>query len=147
MKTIGFIGLGTMGEPMAANLLRKGYSVTVYNRTPGKEGQLIELGADVAPSPMEVAKRVDVVITMISNDQAIEEVYFGADGILKELKPGTTIVDSSTISPTLALRLASEVADRFCDFIDAPVTGSKPAAIDGTLLFMAGGDMVINRGP
>ncbi|WP_369417946.1 NAD(P)-binding domain-containing protein [Cohnella mopanensis] len=140
MKSIGFIGLGTMGEPMVANLLRKGYSVLVYNRTPGKAEQLLELGADEAPSPLEVAKRVDVVITMISNDQAIEEVYFGENGILKEIKPGTTIIDSSTISPSLARRLASEVADRFCDFIDAPVTGSKPAAIDGTLLFMAGGD-------
>ncbi len=140
MKSIGFIGLGTMGEPMAANLLRKGYSVLAYNRTPGKEQQLLQLGGDVAVSPLEVAKRADVVITMISNDQAIEEIYFGADGILKGLKPGTTIIDCSTISPTLARRLANEVTDRFCDFIDAPVTGSKPAAIDGTLLFMAGGD-------
>lgn len=140
MKSIGFIGLGTMGEPMAANLLRKGYSVLVYNRTPGKARQLVDLGADEAPTPLEVAKRVDVVITMISNDQAIEEVYFGENGLLKELKPGTTIIDSSTISPTLARRLASEIADRFCDFIDAPVTGSRPAAVDGTLLFMAGGD-------
>jgi 3-hydroxyisobutyrate dehydrogenase-like beta-hydroxyacid dehydrogenase len=140
VKSIGFIGLGTMGEPMAANLSRKGYSVLAFNRTPGKEKQLLELGVDVASSPLEVSKRVDVVITMISNDQAIEEVYFGANGILKELKPGTTIIDSSTISPTLARRLAAEVTNRFCDFIDAPVTGSKPAAIDGTLLFMAGGD-------
>ncbi|MFC5469241.1 NAD(P)-binding domain-containing protein [Cohnella suwonensis] len=140
MKTIGFIGLGTMGEPMAANLLRKGYSVTVYNRSAGKADALVELGADVAGTPREVAKRVDVVVTMISNDDAIQEVYFGAEGILKELKPGTTVIDSSTISPPLARRLASELADRFCDFIDAPVTGSKPAAIDGTLLFMAGGD-------
>jgi 3-hydroxyisobutyrate dehydrogenase-like beta-hydroxyacid dehydrogenase len=140
MKSIGFLGLGTMGEPMAANLAVKGYSILVYNRTPGKEKQLLELGVDVASSPLEVAKRVDVVITMISNDQAIEDVYFGAEGILKELRPGTTIIDSSTISPTLARRLATEVTERFCDFIDAPVTGSKPAAIDGTLLFMAGGD-------
>ncbi|BBI32082.1 hypothetical protein KCTCHS21_14810 [Cohnella abietis] len=140
MKTIGFIGLGTMGEPMAANLIRKGYSVLVYNRTPGKEEQLIELGADVVASPLEVAKRVEVIITMISNDQAIEEVYFGENGIFKTLQPGTTIIDNSTISPTLAKRLATEATNRFCDFIDAPVTGSKPAAIDGTLLFMAGGD-------
>jgi 3-hydroxyisobutyrate dehydrogenase-like beta-hydroxyacid dehydrogenase len=140
MKSIGFIGLGTMGEPMAANLLRKGYSVHVYNRTPGKEEQLLELGADVAATPFEVAKNADVVITMISNDQAIEEVYFGDEGILKQLKPGTTIIDCSTISPDLARRLASIITDNFCDFIDAPVTGSKPAAIDGTLLFMAGGD-------
>ncbi|OXS58260.1 hypothetical protein B1A99_13680 [Cohnella sp. CIP 111063] len=140
MKSIGFIGLGTMGEPMAANLLRKDYPVLVYNRTPGKADRLVELGADVAATPIEIAKRVDVVITMISNDQAIEEVYFGDNGLFQALKPGTAIIDSSTISPALARRLASEAANRFSDFIDAPVTGSKPAAIEGTLLFMAGGD-------
>ncbi len=140
MKSIGFIGLGTMGEPMAANLLRKGYSVLVYNRTPGKADRLAELGADVASAPVEIAKRVDVVITMISNDQAIEEVFFGDNGLFQALKPGTVLIDNSTISPVLAKRLGAEAANRFCDFIDAPVTGSKPAAIDGTLLFMAGGD-------
>jgi len=140
MKSIGFIGLGTMGEPMAANLLRKDYDVLVYNRTEGKADSLAELGADVAASPADLAKRVDVVITMISNDQAIEEVYFGDNGLLQALKPNTTIIDSSTISPVLARRLAAAATERFCDFIDAPVTGSKPAAIDGTLLFMAGGD-------
>ncbi|QTH43536.1 NAD-binding protein [Cohnella sp. LGH] len=140
MKSIGFIGLGTMGEPMAANLLRKDYDVLVYNRTEGKADSLAALGADVAASPADLAKRVDVVITMISNDQAIEEVYFGDNGLLQVLKPNTTIIDSSTISPALARRLAAAAAERFCDFIDAPVTGSKPAAIDGTLLFMAGGD-------
>lgn len=143
MKSIGFIGLGTMGEPMAANLLRKGYSVQTFNRTPGKDEQLLKLGADPADSPKDIAKKVDVIITMISNDQAIEEVYFGQNGILQGLKPDTTIIDSSTISPDLARRLAKSAAEKFCDFIDAPVTGSKPAAIDGTLLFMAGGDKKI----
>lgn len=146
MKSIGFIGLGTMGEPMAANLLRKGYSVIAYNRTPGKEGQLQELGADIANSPLEVAKQADVIITMISNDLAIEEVYYGDEGIFKELTPGTTLIDSSTVSPDLARRLAASATEKFCDFIDAPVTGSKPAAIDGSLLFMAGGDKQIIDG-
>lgn len=139
MKTIGFIGLGTMGEPMAANLLRKGYSVTVYNRTPGRTEELEKLGADVAPSPFEAARSADAVITMISNDQAVEEVYYGENGLLEALKPGVYVIDSSTISPSLAKRLAADVAARFADFLDAPVTGSKPAAIDGSLLFMAGG--------
>ena len=140
MKTIGFIGLGTMGEPMAANLLKKGYPVMAYNRTPGKANRLVELGADLAHSPLELAKRSDVVVTMVSNDRAIEEVYFGENGIFQGIKPGTLLIDCSTISPTLARNLGSEAAARFSDFIDAPVTGSKPAAIDGTLLFMAGGD-------
>ncbi|WP_027087715.1 NAD(P)-binding domain-containing protein [Cohnella panacarvi] len=140
MKSIGFIGLGVMGEPMAANLLRKGYSVTVYNRSAGKDEQLVKLGADSVSTPAAAARSVDVVITMVSNDAAIEEIYYGADGMIAALKPGTVVIDSSTISPELSRRLAASVGERFGDFIDAPVTGSKPAAIDGTLLFMAGGD-------
>lgn len=140
MKSIGFIGLGVMGEPMAANLLRKGYSVTVYNRSAGKDEQLVKLGADSVRTPAEAVRSVDVVITMVSNDAAIEEIYYGTDGIIAALKPGTVVIDSSTISPELSRRLAASVTERFSDFIDAPVTGSKPAAIDGTLLFMAGGD-------
>lgn len=140
MKSIGFIGLGVMGEPMAANLLRKGYSVTVYNRSAGKDEQLVKLGADSVKTAAEAVRSADVVITMVSNDAAIEEIYYGVDGIISALKPGTTVIDSSTISPELSRRLAASVSDKFSDFIDAPVTGSKPAAIDGSLLFMAGGD-------
>lgn len=140
MKTIGFIGLGVMGAPMAANLLRKGYSVTVYNRTPGKAEELVRLGAETADSPLETARSSDVVITMISNDQAVEEVYYGEQGILSGLQPGTTVIDSSTVSPSLSRRLAADIQAKFSYFLDAPVTGSKPAAIDGTLLFMVGGD-------
>jgi 3-hydroxyisobutyrate dehydrogenase len=91
MKTIGFIGLGVMGEPMAANLLRKGYSVTVYNRTPGKADELTSLGANVADSPMETARASQVIITMISNDQAIEEVYYGEKGVLAGVRAGSKI--------------------------------------------------------
>jgi len=139
MNTIGFIGLGTMGAPMAANLLRKGYAVTVYNRTPGRADELLKLGADEAGTPLEAVRSASTVITMIANDAAIEDVYYGEHGILAGLKPGTTIIDSSTISPTLARRIAGDVETRFCDFLDAPVTGSKPAAESGTLVFMVGG--------
>lgn len=140
MPTIAFIGLGTMGLPMAANLLRKSYQVIVYNRTPGKAEQLLELGAEEAATPLAAARGADVVVTMISNDAAVEEVYYGTEGVFAGLKPNTVLIDSSTVSPDLARRLARDAADAFCDFLDAPVTGSKPAAIDGTLLFMAGGD-------
>ncbi|CAI6079075.1 2-hydroxy-3-oxopropionate reductase [Cohnella sp. JJ-181] len=143
MPTIAFIGLGTMGLPMAANLLRKSYAVVVYNRSPGKAGELLELGAEEADTPLAAARNADVVVTMISNDAAVEEVYYGSEGVFAGLKPGTVLIDSSTISPALARRLARDAADAFCDFLDAPVTGSKPAAIDGTLLFMAGGDAQI----
>lgn len=139
MTTIGFIGLGTMGSPMAANLLRKGFAVAVYNRTPGKADELLKLGASAASSPLEAAAQANVVVTIISNDSAVEEVYYGEQGILAGLKPGRTIIDSSTISPALAKRLAADVAARGGSFLDAPVTGSKDGAIAGTLLFMVGG--------
>jgi len=138
--TIAFIGLGTMGLPMAANLLRKGYPVTVYNRTPDKAAELLKLGAAAAASPAEAARATDVVVTMVSDDAAAEAVYYGDGGVLAGLRPGMTAIDCSTISPDLARRLAADVAARSGRFLDAPVTGSKPAAIDGTLLFMVGGD-------
>ncbi|MBB6633585.1 NAD(P)-dependent oxidoreductase [Cohnella thailandensis] len=143
MPTIGFIGLGTMGAPMAANLLRKNYAVTVYNRTPGKAAELIGLGAKEAASPRKVAESSDVVVTIISNDSAVEEVFYGEEGILSGLKPGATVIDSSTISGDLARRLAASVAEKGASFLDAPVTGSKDGAIAGTLLFMVGGDQAV----
>lgn len=146
MKNVGLIGLGTMGEPMAANLLRKGFPVIVYNRTPAKAERLAAQGARVAGSPREVAERADVVITMVSHDAAVEEVYYGENGVIAGLAPGKTAIDCSTISPDLAKRLAADVRAKACDFLDAPVTGSKPAAIEGTLVFMVGGDaQVVER--
>ncbi|MGN8771853.1 NAD(P)-dependent oxidoreductase [Paenibacillus barengoltzii] len=139
MKSIGFIGLGTMGAPMASNLLRAGYPVTVYNRTASKAAPLTELGATVAASPQEAAAGADVVITMVSNDDSIIEVYEGDNGVLAGIRSGTTVIDCSTISPALVQRLAKQIAALGSSFLDAPVTGSSPAAIDGTLVFMVGG--------
>ncbi|MGO4543567.1 NAD(P)-dependent oxidoreductase [Paenibacillus sp. 2TAB23] len=140
MKKVGFIGLGVMGLGMAANLLRKGFEVAVYNRTAGKADSLLALGATELDSPSAVAGSVDVVITMISNDSAIREVYFGQHGIFEGVRSGTTLIDSSTISPMLAKELAAEAEAQNAAFLDAPVTGSKPAAEDGTLVFMVGGN-------
>ncbi len=139
LKSIGFIGLGTMGAPMASNLLRAGYPVTVYNRTASKAAPLTELGATVAASPKEAAAGADVVITMVSNDDSIIEVYEGDNGVLAGIRSGTTVIDCSTISPALVQRLAKQIAALGSSFLDAPVTGSSPAAIDGTLVFMVGG--------
>lgn len=139
MKQIGFIGLGTMGAPMASNLLRSGFEVTVYNRTAEKCRPLEQEGAKVAASPQAAAEGKNVIITMISNDDSIREVFYGDNGILATLQPGTTVVDSSTISPGLAKEIAAAVEERGGSFLDAPVTGSKPAAIEGTLVFMVGG--------
>lgn len=141
LKSIGFIGLGTMGAPMASNLLRAGYPVTVYNRTASKAAPLTELGATVAASPKEAAAGADVVITMVSNDDSIIEVYEGDNGVLAGIRSGTTVIDCSTISPALVQRLAKQIAALGSTFLDAPVTGSSPAAIDGTLVFMVGGSV------
>ncbi|HWO53129.1 MAG TPA: NAD(P)-dependent oxidoreductase [Paenibacillus cookii] len=140
MKKIGFIGLGTMGAPMASNLLKKGYEVTVYNRTPSKCEPLVAEGAAAAATPREAAAGRDVVITMVSNDDSIREVFYGEDGILCSLDAGVTVIDSSTISPGLVKEIAASVGELGAYFLDAPVTGSKPAAIDGTLVFMVGGE-------
>lgn len=139
LKKIGFIGLGTMGAPMASNLLKAGYPVTAFNRTASKAAPLAEQGAAVASSPKEAAAGADVVITMVSNDESIVEVYEGTEGLLAGIRPGTTVIDCSTISPALVKRLASQIAELGGTFLDAPVTGSSPAAIDGTLVFMIGG--------
>lgn len=140
MKKIGFIGLGTMGAPMAANLLKQGYEVTVYNRTSAKSEALTEQGATIATTPRDAANAVDTVITMVSDDASIAAVYEGKDGLLAGLQAGTTVIDCSTISPTLVKQLAESIKSLGCTFLDAPVTGSSPAAISGTLVFMVGGD-------
>lgn len=139
MKKIGFIGLGVMGLAMASNLLRKGFEVSVYNRTPGKADALLELGSAVLDSPAAVASTADIVITMISNDAAIREVYWGEKGIFAGARSGSILIDSSTISPALARELAAAAEASGAVFLDAPVTGSKPAAEGGTLVFMVGG--------
>ncbi|MDQ0087274.1 3-hydroxyisobutyrate dehydrogenase [Paenibacillus anaericanus] len=140
MKKIGFIGLGTMGAPMAANLLKQGYEVIVYNRTSAKSEALAEQGATIATTPRDAANAVDTVITMVSDDASIAAVYEGKDGLLAGLQAGTTVIDCSTISPALVRQLAESIKSLGCTFLDAPVTGSSPAAISGTLVFMVGGD-------
>lgn len=139
MNKIGFIGLGTMGAPMAANLLKAGYEVTVYNRTASKCAPLVSQGAKQAASPKEAAASTDIVITMVSNDQSIEAVYDGSEGVLSGLQSGAIVIDCSTISPALVKQTAEKVQERGGSFLDAPVTGSSPAAIDGSLVFMIGG--------
>ncbi|KEO80287.1 NAD(P)-dependent oxidoreductase [Paenibacillus polymyxa] len=140
MKNIGFIGLGTMGAPMASNLLKQGFGVTVYNRTASRCEPLKEQGARIASTPREAAEGQHLVITMVSDDHSIRDIYYGKDGVFAGLTAGMTVMDNSTISPELVKQLAAEADKLGCSFIDAPVTGSKPAAVDGTLVFMVGGN-------
>lgn len=125
---------------MASNLLRSGFQVTVYNRTASKSEPLAAEGAQIAATPHSAVEGKDVIITMISNDDSIREVFYGDNGILNAMKPGAVIIDSSTISPGLVREIAAAVEERGGKFLDAPVTGSKPAAIEGTLVFMVGGN-------
>lgn len=136
---IGFIGLGTMGLPMANNLLKKGYELIVYNRTKEKMQSLVDKGAMTAASPKEAAEKSEIVFTIVTADQAVEEVMLGKDGIIAGAHPGLIVVDSSTISPATSKRMAQALAERGVEMLDAPVAGSEPHAIEGTLTFMVGG--------
>ncbi|KIL35900.1 3-hydroxyisobutyrate dehydrogenase [Cohnella kolymensis] len=143
MKNVGFVGLGTMGKPMAEHLLANGFRVTVFNRTKARAEELVSRGASVASTPAEAASDADVVITMVSDDAAIGEVYDGTEGLLAKARPGTTIIDCSTISADLARKLGERLTKASIRFLDAPVTGSKQAAESGTLVFMVGGDAAV----
>jgi 3-hydroxyisobutyrate dehydrogenase len=138
--TVGLIGLGLMGSPMGANLLGAGFPLIVWNRTPSRADSLVTQGARLAAGPREVASQADVLITMVSDPAALEEVLWGQDGAMDALRRGSTYIDSSTVSPDLARRVAQACADRGVDFLDAPVTGGDWGAAKGELVFMIGGD-------
>lgn len=139
MKKIGFIGLGTMGLPMAGHLLNNDYEVIVFNRTRNKADSLEKQGAIIASSPEEVARKSEVVFTMLTADQAVEEVILGEKGIIKGAHAGLIVVDSSTISPNTSKKLADILLNKGIEMLDAPVTGSEPQATEGILTFMVGG--------
>ncbi|HTQ60057.1 MAG TPA: NAD(P)-binding domain-containing protein [Candidatus Solibacter sp.] len=141
---VGLIGLGLMGRPMGINLLKAGYSLTVWNRTASRAESLVAAGAKLASSPAEVAAASEVLITIVSDPPALEEVLWGGSGkgggALGELQPGSIYIDSSTVSPGLARKIAAACAERQVDFLDAPVTGGTWGAEKGELVFMVGGD-------
>jgi 3-hydroxyisobutyrate dehydrogenase-like beta-hydroxyacid dehydrogenase len=133
---VAFLGLGIMGRPMAANLVKAGHEVSVWNRTPGKEVE----GARTGASPADAAAGAEVVWMCVSDTSAVEQVLFGANGAEQSLQPGMVIVDSSTISPSATKQFAQRVKARSVEYVDAPMTGSKIAAEAGNLIFMVGGD-------
>ncbi len=139
-ETIGFIGLGIMGQPMALRLAKAGHKLAVYNRTPGKSGALEAAGARVGESPADAARDADVVMIIVSDSAAVEGVVTGPGGILETLRSGTIVIDSSTISPAVSRRMACKVAGKGASWLDAAVTGSKHGAEKGELTFMVGGD-------
>jgi 2-hydroxy-3-oxopropionate reductase len=138
--TIGFIGLGLMGKPMAKNLLEAGFLVIVHSRSPAPVDELVAAGAQRATSPADVARRTTRIITMLPDSPDVERVLEGADGVFEALQPRTILIDTSSISPIVARRLASKAKSLGAAMLDAPVSGGEIGAIDGTLSIMAGGD-------
>lgn len=139
-ETIGFIGLGIMGGPMAGHLLRGGHPMVVYNRTTAKMKPLLELGAQAGRSCKDVAQRSDVVVTMVSDSPDVEQVYLSEDGVLAGARPGTLLMDMSTISAVTAVKVARAAAEQGCPMLDAPVSGGEVGARNATLVIMVGGE-------
>jgi 3-hydroxyisobutyrate dehydrogenase-like beta-hydroxyacid dehydrogenase len=136
---IGFLGLGMMGFPLANNLRKSGYSVTVWNRTASKADAIVRKGAALAKTPKECAADKDLVFTCVSDEKALEEVMEGPQGVLAGLKPGDVLVDATTAGTRAALALESRVRDRGGSFVAAPVLGSRAAAEKAQVVIVAGG--------
>jgi 3-hydroxyisobutyrate dehydrogenase len=137
---VGFVGLGIMGRPMAKNLLKAGFQVTAYNRSPGPREELAEAGADIALTPREAAAGAEAVITNVTDSHDVEAVVLGPDGIIDGASPGTIVIDMSTISPAVTRHIGATLAERGIRMLDAPVSGGDQGAIAGTLAIMIGGD-------
>jgi 2-hydroxy-3-oxopropionate reductase len=138
--SIGFIGLGIMGLPMARNLLKAGYSVCALNRSPEKVQTLVAEGATTAANPAAVAAASDVVILMLPDTPDVETVVFGKDGVAGGIRSGSALVDMSTIDPAMSRRVARELSAKGVGVLDAPVSGGEKGAIEATLSIMIGGD-------
>ncbi len=139
MKKIGFIGLGIMGKPMARNLLKAGYPLTVYDIVPDKAEEVVEAGAEASSSSKEVAEKSEVIITMLPNSPDVKEAVLGKNGVLEGAKPGTILIDMSSIAPLASKEVAEKAKEKGVTVLDAPVSGGEPKAIEGTLAIMVGG--------
>ncbi len=138
--TIGFIGLGIMGRPMAGHLMGAGHTIVCYDIMPEAVQALVDKGAEAAASSREVAERADVVISMVPDSPDVEKVYLPEDGVLAGARPGTLLLDMSTISPVTAIEVAEAAAEKGCAMLDAPVSGGEVGAQEARLSIMVGGD-------
>jgi 3-hydroxyisobutyrate dehydrogenase len=137
---IAFLGLGTMGAPMAANILRRGHALTVWNRSAPRAAPLVEAGARLAATPADAARDAELIVLMLTDPRAVRAVLDGDAGILSALRPGALVVDMSTVDPETARAVDAEVRARGGRFVDAPVSGTRKPAVDGKLVILAGGD-------
>ena len=140
---VTLMGLGAMGSGMAQRLLDAGFELTIFNRTPERAKRLLEAGAALAKTPREAVQNAAIVICIVADDNASRALWLGPNGALVNVKPGTILIESSTLTPAWVRELAAEAAKRKCDFLDAPVTGSKPQAEAGQLTFLVGGDAAV----
>ncbi|MBA7507283.1 2-hydroxy-3-oxopropionate reductase [subsurface metagenome] len=139
MKKIGFIGLGIMGKPMAKNLLKAGYTLTVYDIEPEKINDVVEAGAKAGSSSKDVAEKNEVIITMLPNSPDVKEAVLSNNGVLEGAKPGTILIDMSSIAPLASKEVAEKAKEKGVTVLDAPVSGGEPKAVEGTLAIMVGG--------
>lgn len=139
-ESIGFIGLGIMGSGMARNLLEAGFEVRVWNRTASRMDPLVEAGAGAAAGPADVAAGADITITCVSDTPDVEEVVLGDGGVIEGVRPGSLLVDTSTISPHATRDIAAELEEQGAHMLDAPISGGSEGAVEGTLSIMVGGD-------
>jgi 2-hydroxy-3-oxopropionate reductase len=137
---VGLIGLGLMGKPIGMNLLKAGFPLTVWNRTRSRGDELVAAGAKFAQSPRELAANSELMLSIVSDPPALEEILWGQNGAMQGLQRGSMYIDSSTVSPTLARKVATACEERGVRFLDAPVTGGDWGAKKGELVFMVGGD-------
>ncbi|MER7984008.1 2-hydroxy-3-oxopropionate reductase [Streptomyces noursei] len=140
MSTIGFLGLGIMGSPMAVNLAKAGHAVLGWNRSPGKADALRAAGGREASSIAEAVRDADVVLTMVPASPQVEALAYGPDGILAHAKPGTLLIDMSSITPQTSIDLAKKAAEHGVRVLDAPVSGGEAGAVEGVLSIMVGGE-------
>lgn len=139
-EKIGFIGLGIMGRGMAANLLKAGFEVCVWNRTASRMTPLVEAGATAGENPADVAAKSDIIITCVSDTPDVEAVILGENGVIHGAKAGSLVIDMSTISPQVTVEIAQALAEKNVAMLDAPISGGSEGAANGTLSIMVGGD-------
>lgn len=143
---IGFIGLGIMGKPMSKNLLKAGYKLVVYDIVQEAVKEVVAAGAEAGTSPKDVASKTDIVITMLPNSPHVKTVILGKDGVIEGIQKGKIVVDMSSIAPAVSQEVGKALAEKGVEFLDAPVSGGEPKAIDGTLAIMVGGkESVFNK--
>jgi 3-hydroxyisobutyrate dehydrogenase len=140
MQRVAFLGLGTMGAAMAANLARAGFPVVAWNRTAGRAPELQELGVTTASTPAEAASSAEIIVVCVSDTPDVEAVLFGADGVVEGAKPGTLVIDCSTIAPSGSWDFAARLRERDLRMVDAPVSGGSEGARNATLTIFVGGD-------